>query len=246
MRSYIIHKFHLLDDVRLSSNDLEAEGLYARLYRLAGVLDADGLFIENGRVLSYDEIAYRIRIEKSTVLKLIKRLEKMNIIHVNGKGPQIVDWKHEQIDLNIKRERDRGYQAKHRAGQTVSDDVSPDKELSATVSDIERETQTQIKTKTLSLLKGHVEILKQHPEWLDEAIEIASQMDKLTPAYIAGIVKNWITEGRTPKGVKRAKSNYVAGNPKRTDKPKPAQANYTDSDREAAKRVLAKRAKANV
>jgi DnaD/phage-associated family protein len=246
MRSYILTKFHRLNDLRFSSLSAEAERTYDRMYILAGVLDADGLFIENGRQLSHDEIAYRIRLHTQAVTKSIKELHKANILHVNGKGPQIVDWKKEQIDLNTKREKDRGYQAKHRASQAKSDNVRPDSNVSGSVSSIERETQTQTQT-LLSLSKAHREIVEtQHPEWIAEAIRVASSNDKTDPKYIAGILRNWITEGRKQHASTKPKN----GNSKRANKQGPVETNYSASDRENAKHILAaqaaRKAKANV
>jgi DnaD/phage-associated family protein len=243
MRTYILTKFHRLNDLRFSSLSAEAERTYDRMYILAGVLDADGLFVEKGRQLSHDEIAYRIRLHTQAVTKSIKELQKANILHVNGKGPQIVDWKKEQIDLNVKREKDRGYQAKHRASQAKSDTVRSDSKGSGSVSDIERETQTQTQT-LLSLSRTHREMIEtQHPEWVAEAIHIASSNDKTDPKYIAGILRNWITEGRKQHATTKPKN----GNSKRANKQGPIETNYSAADREAAKRAIAKRgAKASV
>jgi len=247
MRSYIKTYTSYLHDIRFSQLSAEAERTYNRLYVLAGTLEENGLFFENGRQLSNEEIAYRIRLDTKEVIKSMKELQRNHLLHVNGKGAQVIDWKNEQVDLNKERELARARQAKHRTVTRDTPLVTENNDASRDVTHIEKETKTQIKTQSLSLLKGHAERLKQHPSWIDEAVDVAAQMNKLTPAYVAGIVKNWLAEGRTPtKGSNRAKSNYGASNPKRPDQPKPAQANYTDSDREAAKRVLAKRAKANV
>jgi len=248
MRSYIIRKFHPLHDLRFASLSAEAERTYNRLYFLAGVLDADGLFIEHGRQLTHDEIAYRVRLETKEITKAIKELQRSKLIHVNGKGPQIMDWKTEQIDLNTKREKDRERQSRHRGVVTRDTDVTDsDSNGSRSVTSIERETQTQTKT-LLSLLSDHRDFLeKQHPEWITEAIKIAKDNGKQSDKYIAGILKNWILEGRNVKGAKAKHGNTTPGTTKRTDKPQPAQANYSASDRAAAERALAKRAsKTNV
>lgn len=246
MRSYILTKFNRLHDLRFASLSETAETIYDRLYILAGVLDADGLFIENGRVLSHDEIAYRLRKETNKLTKSIKELQKAGLIHVNGKGPQIIDWKHEQIDLNTKREKDRERQHRHRGVTRDTDVTGSDSDVSRSVTSIERETQTQTKT-LLSLLSDHREFLeKQHPEWITDAIKIAKDNGKQSDKYIAGILKNWILEGRNVKGAKAKHANPTAGTAKRTDKSQSPQANYSASDRAAAERALAKRAKSNV
>ena len=246
MRSYIIRKFDPLHDLRYASLSAEAERAYNRLYLLAGILDADGLFIEHGRMLTTEEIAYRIRLQTPLVVKSIKELEKARLIHSNGKGPQILDWKKEQIDLNVKREKDRERQQRHR-GVTRDEDVTArDEPLSQSVTSIERETQTQIKT-LLSLLSEHRDFLEKNPAWITDAIKIAKANGKQSDKYIAGILKNWILEGRTQKGAMKKNANPQPGAQKRTDKPQPAQANYSAADRAAAERALAKRgAKTNV
>lgn len=207
MRSYILTKFNRLHDLRFASLSETAETIYDRLYILAGVLDADGLFIENGRVLSHEEIAYRLRKETTKLTKSIKELQKAGLIHVNGKGPQIIDWKHEQIDLNIKREKDRERQHRHRV-------VTRDSSSSQSVTSIETKTKTQ--TRVLLLLsKSAQEKLKAKPQWLDEAVAIAETKHLDNPdQYAAGILRNWLTEGRKetqrkPSMKKKAASKQV-------------------------------------
>jgi len=196
MRSYILTKFHRLHDLRFSSLSAEAERTYDRLYILAGILDADGLFIEHGRTLSNDEIAYRIRLQTPAVIKSIKELQKSNLLHVNGKGPQILDWKHEQIDLNTKREKDRERQQRHRVVTRDNDVTGSDKSSSQSVTSIETKSQTQ--TRVLLLLsKPAQEKLKSHPQWLSEAVAIAETKHLDNPdQYAAGILRNWLMEGR--------------------------------------------------
>lgn len=214
MRSYILTKFNRLHDLRFASLSETAETIYDRLYILAGVLDADGLFIENGRVLSHEEIAYRLRKETTKLTKSIKELQKAGLIHVNGKGPQIIDWKHEQIDLNTKREKDRERQHRHRGVTRDTDVTTRDSSSSQSVTSIETKTKTQ--TRVLLLLsKSAQEKLKAKPQWLDEAVAIAETKHLDNPdQYAAGILRNWLTEGRKetqrkPSMKKKATSKQV-------------------------------------
>lgn len=213
MRSYILTKFNRLHDLRFASLSETAETVYDRLYILAGVLDADGLFIENGRVLSHEEIAYRLRKETTKLTKSIKELQKAGLIHVNGKGPQIIDWKHEQIDLNTKREKDRERQHRHRVVTRDTDVTTRDSSSSQSVTSIETQTQTQ--TRVLLLLsKSAQEKLKAKPQWLDEAVAIAETKDLDKPdQYAAGILRNWLTEGRKETQRKTSAKKKAASKP---------------------------------
>lgn len=213
MRSYILTKFNRLHDLRFASLSETAETIYDRLYILAGVLDADGLFIENGRVLSHEEIAYRLRKETTKLTKSIKELQKAGLIHVNGKGPQIIDWKHEQIDLNIKREKDRERQHRHRGVTRDTGVTTRDSSSSQSVTSIETKTKTQ--TRVLLLLsKSAQEKLKAKPQWLDEAVAIAETKHLDNPdQYAAGILRNWLTEGRKETQRKTSAKKKAASKP---------------------------------
>jgi hypothetical protein len=202
MRSYIIRKFHPLHDLRFATLSAEAERTYNRLYFLAGVIDANGLFIENGHKLSTEEIAYRVRLDPKEITRSIKELQKSGLVHVNGKGPEIIDWKHEQIDLNVKREKDRERQQRHRGVTRDTDVTERDESLSQSVTRIETKTKTQ--TRVLLLLsKSAQEKLKSNPHWLEEAVAIAETKHLDNPdQYAAGILRNWLTEGRKERPAK--------------------------------------------
>lgn len=181
-----------IDDARLAMCSDAAQRDYLMLYMLAGRLDADGLFIENGRQLSDDEIAFKIRVKASRLKASIGEMKKSRLIHINGKGPQIMDWQNEQVDMNKKRERDREYQRKHRAVRPDSEDVRPDSERVAPLE------ESQIRRESLLLLSPAQRelITSKHPHWMDDAEKIAKAKGKPRPQYIAGIIKNWIVEGR--------------------------------------------------
>ncbi|MEP7135809.1 MAG: replication protein [Chloroflexota bacterium] len=84
-------------------------------------------------------------------------------------------------------------------------------------------------------------------EWVLDALEQSVTYNKKSWAYAETILKRWKQEGKIKtKGVNHANSNNGWSNSKRPAKQEPAQTNYSDSDREAAKRALAKRAKPNL
>lgn len=183
-----------IDDARLAMCSDAAQRDYLMLYMLAGRLDADGLFIENGRQLSDDEIAFKIRVKASRLKASIGEMKKSRLIHVNGKGPQIVDYASEQQSWREKQDADRERQARHRSVTRDSETVTSDGE---TVTPLE-ESQSQIRRESLLLLSpAQREIISsKHPHWMDDAEKIAKAKGKVRPDYIAGIVKNWIVEGR--------------------------------------------------
>lgn len=233
--------------VALCSRDTRLD--YYELYQLAAQCNTDGLFFEDGHQLTHDEIAFKLRRTPKELKLSLKELEERKLIHINGKGPQIVDFKTEQLKWNElkeqRRERDKRYREKRRDADTPpTDGVSPT-DASSTLLERE-ESQSQIKN-ILSLLSEHRETLEtKHPEWIPEAIKIAKANGKQGDKYIAGILNNWILEGRNPKKGTRKNGNTQPGATKRPEQPKPTQANYSAADRAAAERALAKRAKAHV
>lgn len=243
MRAWIKQNTNELNDLRFSSLSAEAERTYGRMYKLAGLLDAEGLFIEHGRVLSNDEIAYRIRLQTSELNKSIKELTKARLVHVNGKGPQIMDFKRDQVDLNTRREKDRERQARHRSVTRDEGVTSGDTHGSQSVTSLERERDSDLRKESLLLLsQANREKLAAHPEWIDEALKLAQSQNKPRASYVAGILRNWILEGRKPKGGKRATGHNTTGHSKpETKDPAPA----SDADLRTAARITARR-KSNV
>lgn len=223
-----------LHDRRFATLSAEAERAYNRMYILAGILEADGLFLENDKPLPVEDIAYRTRLDVTSLKRAITELQRAKLVHVNGKGPQLVDYVTEQIDLTKRRaqinERVTRYRELHQDGNEVKRDATH----------LERETQTQIKTKTLSLLKGpEREALEKHPAWIQEAIDLAISKGKdHSPAYITGILRNWLTEGRPEKqqkGLTRATTAKPVTAKPQTPNPAP-----TPADRAAAARIAAR------
>jgi len=125
-RPWIKQPVNKLNDARLSFVSVQAQRDYFMLYLLAGQLDTDGLFYDNGRRLEDKEIAFRIHVELSQLRKSIKELQSENLIHVNGKGPMITDWNNEQIDWRAKQESERERQQQHRAEKRDSEYVTRD------------------------------------------------------------------------------------------------------------------------
>lgn len=113
-RPWIKQPTSKLNDARLSFVSDQAQRDYFMLYFLAGQLDADGLFFENGRRLSDKEIAFRIHVNDARLKKTFKELKTEGLIHINGKGPTISDWSHEQINWREKQAQDRDRQQRHR------------------------------------------------------------------------------------------------------------------------------------
>lgn len=132
-----------LDDSRLALVSDAAQRDYFMLYLLAGRLDAEGLFIENKRQLSNDELAFKIRVDPSRMRSSIKELQKANLLHVNGKGPMIADWKHEQINWRDKRENDRERQQRHRSVTRDSESVTRDGEAVTPLDKIKKKNRSR-------------------------------------------------------------------------------------------------------
>ena len=201
MRSFIVTRLHRLHDLRFANLSAEAERTYDRLYILAGALDTEGFFFdENGRQLTHDEIAYRVRLKTQEIKKALVELQRAKLIHVNGKGPQIVDWKNDQWEINKKRDADRERAAEKRraAGDSnPSQDVAGDSNPSQ---DVALNKDKDINNNRVVLLlsaDARAKVEKEHPEWPAQALEIANTKHVDDPVkYAAGVVRNWLLEGR--------------------------------------------------
>lgn len=217
-----------IDDARLAMCSDAAQRDYLMLYMLAGRLDADGLFIENGRQLSDDEIAFKIRVKASRLKASIGEMKKSRLIHVNGKGPQIVDWKIEQPDNDRKREQTRERVARYRervthgnaSDEALHEDVTPleqeqDKSLVVVVvsrvCDEWKELIGDVSPSTKKVVQKFA--LSGVPEKvLLKAVEITAEQGKDSAAYFKGVVSN-LVKG-TSKPVKRGGNKTAPAKPK--------------------------------
>jgi hypothetical protein len=130
-----------LNDARLHFVSIQAQRDYFMMYLLAGQLDQDGLFFENGRQLTDKEIAFRINTKPAALTSSIKELKREKLLHVNGKGPQIIDYPIEQVNWRDKQEADRERQQRHRVVTRDSDGVTSDGD------DVTLPDQKKIKTR---------------------------------------------------------------------------------------------------
>lgn len=113
-----------LDDVRLARSSKDAQLAYFKLSLLAGKCDAGGKFEMNGEQLTEDEIAFLTRIESKELKKAIKELAANKLIHVNGRGPQLTDFAHEQVSQEARQQAWRERQARHRSVTRDNEDVT--------------------------------------------------------------------------------------------------------------------------
>lgn len=131
MRKWIKINTSKIDDLRFSLVSDISYRIYDMLYLLAGILDTDGLLSQNGKPLTENEIAYRLRIDISQLKKSIRELSgaKIDLLRVTKKGILVNDWKHEQIDMNRVREQTKERVTRYRKhvtnGNTLQDSVTP-------------------------------------------------------------------------------------------------------------------------
>lgn len=219
MRPWVKAHADLLNDVRFDKLSSDAEQVYNRMYRLAGLLDAEGLFIKNGKKLSNNEIAHIIRLPIHQLVKSIKELEKREIFHVNGKGPQIIDWKIEQPDKDKEREQTRERVARFRErvahGNTLQGNVTPleqeQEQESVVVVVVVRvcsEWEELIGDVSPSVKKGIKELAASgvSEKTLLKAVGITAEQGKDTFAYFKGVVSNLVNSTQKPgkRGTSRA------------------------------------------
>lgn len=118
----------MLDDIRILKLNERQQLRYYQLYLLAGRLNADGLFIENGNRLDDADIAIKLRInDVKQFASDMKVLKNAKLIHVNGKGPCVEAFAREQVDWSKKQEQERERQEKHRHGTVTRDKEVTDK-----------------------------------------------------------------------------------------------------------------------
>lgn len=212
MRPWVKAHADLLNDYRFDKLSSDAEQVYNRMYRLAGLLDADGLFIKNGKKLSNEEIAHIIRLPMQQLAKSIKELEKRQIFHVNGKGPQIVDWKTEQPDKDREREQTKERVARYRErvthGNALQGDVThlEQQQESVVVVVVDRVSavwKELIGDDNLAIRKAISKLASSgvSEQVLIQAVEITSDQGKDTAAYFKGVVANLVNG--TQKPIKR-------------------------------------------
>lgn len=127
MRPWIKLHTTILDDVRLLRLNDRQQLRYYQMYLLAGRLNNDGLFVENGSRLDETDIAIKLRISDTKQFAAdVKALKKSGLIKVNGRGPYIEAFDREQVDWSRKQEQERERQAKHRHASVTRDkDVTP-------------------------------------------------------------------------------------------------------------------------
>lgn len=122
MRPWIKLYANRLDDVRLLRLHDRIQLRYFQLYLLAGRLDADGSFVENGKQLDDTDIAIKLRVNDVTQFsKDLKTMKSAGLIKINGHGPLIADFGNEQVDWSRKQEQDRARQDKKRHGVVTRD-----------------------------------------------------------------------------------------------------------------------------
>jgi len=227
-----------LDDIRLVRSSDLAQLAYFKMELLAGKCDADGHFKMNGEQLTEEEIAFYIRMETKDLKKAIRELTANKLIHINGKGPQLTDFSSQQVSQQHRREAWRERQQRHRSVTGDSIGVTRDSTVTdAPVTILEEEKESKRRKEVLLLLSASAQKkLRDHPSWLTDAIELTMTKSTNDPAkYAAGIIRNWLTEGRK-------ESKRGAGKSKRskTKQPKLEGDDLANMREKAAKELLKK------
>lgn len=257
-----------LHDVRLAQLNDRQQLRYYQLYLLAGHFNADGAFIQDGKVLKTGEIAFILRVKDVSQLdKDIQSLRKAGLLKVNGHGPYISDFKDEQINWMEKQKADRERQKRSRvshANVTRDDDVTNapvtllDKEEDSE-KDSDSESEKKREETPSPLLAGALEKFSRakinvtekeraklevllpslKDGWVARAIKITLESKKHSAAYAIGILRNWRDEHATNRKVNTPGTTQPA--------PRSGQAPAHSATAAAAKRIVErKRAGSNV
>jgi hypothetical protein len=115
-----------LHDVRLFALNDRQKLRYYEMYMLAGQLNADGAFIQDGKELTPAEIAQLLRVsDHKQFEKDLVALKKSKLVRANGHGPYIADFKDEQINWvelqRNNRERQARFKKLHMDNALVTD-----------------------------------------------------------------------------------------------------------------------------
>jgi len=121
----------LLHDVRLFSLTDRQKLRYFEMYMLAGQLNADGSFVQDGKELKPAEIAHLLRVNDAKQFeKDLIALKKSRLVRQNGHGPYIADFKDEQINWvelqRNNRERQARFKQSHAGNALVTDESRVD------------------------------------------------------------------------------------------------------------------------
>jgi hypothetical protein len=148
MRPWIKMHTTKLDDVRLLRLNERQQLRFFQLYLLAGRLNADGSFVENGMQLDEVDIAIKLRVKDANEFaKDFKALKAAKLIRVNGHGPIIGDFAEEQVDWSRKQELDRERQERKRHGGVTRDENLKDDKSRKGHGGVTRLDQDQTKKK---------------------------------------------------------------------------------------------------
>lgn len=121
---WIKSKTTQLDDPRLMRCNERTQAHYFKLYLLAGKCDAEGAFVMNDQRLTDQEIAFLIRTDIKHLKASWRELKANKLVHVNGRGPAITDFAHEQVPQAKRQEAWKERQKRHRT-------VTRDKDVTA-------------------------------------------------------------------------------------------------------------------
>jgi hypothetical protein len=134
----------------------------ARLYdltMLAGRYPHGGSFIKNGAQMSREEIAWALRIDPEQLNKDIDILIERKLVHENGRGLELSNWKTEQADIEKIRQGIKERVNKYRNGSVTrynhvtNNTVTGDKHVNnpaVTLSQSQSQSQSHSKSKSHS------------------------------------------------------------------------------------------------
>lgn len=214
-----------LNDRKIAKLDDIVKLRFIQLMLLAGECDAEGWLIDSAGILTYDDIAWRLRVDPVKLSVEIKVLIDAGIISVAEDGTLcVVNFsKRQDRPQSVKRQEWRERQRKHRDQPDSQDDVTPIVTRDTQVSNASREEEEESKSKrrgekekntstsTGKLIKLYEENIgaltklltdklmlwvEDYPgEWFEPAFQIACENNKRNLAYVEAILKRWKIDG---------------------------------------------------
>jgi DnaD/phage-associated family protein len=225
----------ILDDPKVAKVSDKARWRFIQLILVAAECDAGGAFVVGDEIMTIEEIAWRLRMDKDSLEADIKVLLSAGIMAMDGKILEIPKFAERQGPTQ-KEKRDvwKARQQKRRERVTRDTCVSHSLEKRREEKNREEEEKLEPPPQNPNFLLYSQEIgevtpfiaddienaEKMYPiEWIPRAIKRAAQANVRKMSYVTGILKQWKIKGfpdddnqTTQQGIKRIIKEDENGN----------------------------------
>jgi len=189
-----------LHDVRLAQLHERVQLRFYQLYLLAGLLNANGSFVQDDQILSTTQISFLLHVKDVKQLEQdIATLKKARLIKVNGHGPYIADFKAEQVNWMDKQKSGRERQQRFQRSRASNALVTRDNNVTdASVTPLDKEEELYKEESDKELYKEEEKrhsspLLKPALEKFAQAkIKVSEKEQVALAAILADLKVDWI------------------------------------------------------